>query len=490
MMKSIFEEATRVWVWLGPGNGQSAEVIAKFPELLEAGMEICSTISPQWFANRPRVMSWLSSDDTWSTFYDLVNNSWYSRLWVFQEAAFARELRVLLGSHEVEWNVLERVIQRALFWDFVGADGKRPERPAVRTGTIFNTRKIIRRLVALGKPVTGEDAVAIINCTQGADCLEPRDRVFATLGFFAFQVEENASLEDMYSQLALFMLSILPPASRYWWMLLRSARSANKRQGLPSWCPDFHDVEGQDHWSLNCQDHSASRRAGTFDVTYDPQSKKIFLEGQIIDTIRTVLPEFPDTSGMMRADQSIAFHGWQSSLETIIFADRPSRPGQARIYSDRNEVAEALWKTLKAGLAFAEFPYETLTQFKEDSCVILHNLETIDSIKADSLYEVYTNLEQLPGLFNHLMTTCLLICIAKERRIFVSSEGRICLGPSNIRQGDHVCIFSFAMTAHIIRQTPNAGDKTYNLIGESYVHGMMNGEVEELNIDEENIILV
>lgn len=65
MMKSIFEEATRVWVWLGPGNGQSAEVIAKFPELLEAGMEICSTISPQWFANRPRVMSWLSSDDTW-----------------------------------------------------------------------------------------------------------------------------------------------------------------------------------------------------------------------------------------------------------------------------------------------------------------------------------------------------------------------------------------------------------------------------------------
>lgn len=53
-----------------------------------------------------------------------------------------------------------------------------------------------------------------------------------------------------------------------------------------------------------------------------------------------------------------------------------------------------------------------------------------------------------------------------------------------------MCIFSFAMTAHIIRQTPDAGDKTYNLIGESYVHGMMNGEVEELRIDEENIILV
>lgn len=378
MMKGIFEEATQVWVWLGPGNGQSAEVIAKLPGLFEEGMEIYSLLSQQWFANRPKVMSWLSSDDTWSTFYDLVNNRWYSRLWVFQEAAFAKELRVLLGSHEVEWNVLERVIQSAPNWDFVGADGKRPERLALRTGIIFDTRKIIQRLVALGKPVTGDDAATILQCTQDADCLEPRDRVFAMLGFFAFQVEENASLEDMYSQLTLFMLSILPATSRPWWMLLRSARSANKRQGLPSWCPDFHDVEGQDYWSLKCQDHSASRREGTYDVTYDPQSKRLFLEGQIIDTIRTVLPEFPDTSGMMKTDQIIAFHSWQSSLETIIFADQPSRQGQARIYSDRNEVAEALWNTLKAGVAYAELPYETLTQFKEDRCVILQNLETID----------------------------------------------------------------------------------------------------------------
>lgn len=376
MMKSIFEEATRVWVWLGPGNGQSAEVIAKFPELLEEGVEIYSTVSR--FANRPRVMSWLSSDDTWSTFYDLVNNSWYSRLWVFQEAAFARELRVLLGSHEVEWNMLERLIQSAPRWNFVGADGTRAKTPALRTGIIFDTRKITQRLVELGKPVTGDDAATILRCSQNADCLEPRDRVFAMLGFFAFQVQENASLEDMYSQLALFMLSILPPASRPWWMLLRSARSANKRQGLPSWCPDFHDVEGQDHWVFRYENHSASRREGTHDVTYEPQSKKIFLKGQIIDTIGTLLPEFPNILGMATADQSIAFHSWQSSLETTILADYSSRQGQARIYSDGNEVAEALWNTLRAGVGYAEFPYETLGRFKENRCVILQNLETIN----------------------------------------------------------------------------------------------------------------
>ncbi|KAK6193065.1 mitochondrial splicing system protein [Pestalotiopsis sp. IQ-011] len=215
-MKNLFEEATQVWVWLGPGNGQSAEVIAKLPDLLEEDMEVDLTFRQQLFANNPKVMSWLSSDDTWSTFYD-----WYSRLWVFQEAAFAQELRVLLGSREVEWSVLERVIQSSAGWSFIGADGTRAERPTLRTGIIFDSRKIIQRLAALGKPVTGHDAATILRCTQDADCLEPRDRVFAILGFFAFQVEEITPLEDMYSQLALFMLSILPPASNAWWILLR-----------------------------------------------------------------------------------------------------------------------------------------------------------------------------------------------------------------------------------------------------------------------------
>ncbi|KAK8128869.1 hypothetical protein PG984_009977 [Apiospora sp. TS-2023a] len=73
---------------------------------------------------------------------------------------------------------------------------------------------------------------------------------------------------------------------------------------------------------------------------------------------------------------------------------------------------------------------------------------------------------------------------------FGNFDGRFGFGPSNIAVGDSVCIFSFARTAHIIRRTPGSDSETYAIVGNAYVHGMMHGEVEDLGIEEQEIVLV
>lgn len=74
-------------------------------------------------------------------------------------------------------------------------------------------------------------------------------------------------------------------------------------------------------------------------------------------------------------------------------------------------------------------------------------------------------------------------------QLFMTAEGRIGRGPPRIKVGDCVCILSYAKVAHVIRRTSERDQTSYNFIGSAYVHGTMNGEVEDLGVEEVDIIL-
>jgi hypothetical protein len=65
----------------------------------------------------------------------------------------------------------------------------------------------------------------------------------------------------------------------------------------------------------------------------------------------------------------------------------------------------------------------------------------------------------------------------RARRLFISSScGYIGLGSENILPGDTICIFLGAEVPFILREKPNG---QYTLIGEAYIHGIMDGEFME-----------
>jgi hypothetical protein len=72
----------------GPGDDQSGTVVAQLYELpVEIDDEIKNHTAV--FKDNQNV-PWLNSSETWPSFYDLVDKAWYTRLWVFQEVAFAK----------------------------------------------------------------------------------------------------------------------------------------------------------------------------------------------------------------------------------------------------------------------------------------------------------------------------------------------------------------------------------------------------------------
>lgn len=77
------------------------------------------------------------------------------------------------------------------------------------------------------------------------------------------------------------------------------------------------------------------------------------------------------------------------------------------------------------------------------------------------------------------------------RRLFVTVNDRLGFGNSQITPGDQICIFDGSPITHVIRDTNSPSvEKRYALVSEAYLHGAMNGEVDEWGLESQELTLV
>src|SRR5271156_2955731 len=62
-----------------------------------------------------------------------------------------------------------------------------------------------------------------------------------------------------------------------------------------------------------------------------------------------------------------------------------------------------------------------------------------------------------------------------DRRLYRSSRGFLGLGPRSTQEGDQIWLVRSAHVPFVLRQKPN--DDAFTLIGETYLHGFMHGEM-------------
>jgi hypothetical protein len=79
-----------------------------------------------------------------------------------------------------------------------------------------------------------------------------------------------------------------------------------------------------------------------------------------------------------------------------------------------------------------------------------------------------------------------------RRRLFVTKERMIGLGPAGMKEGDGVWVFPGAGALFILRKCKDdEGDMRYSFIGDAYVHGAMDGEaVDGKEVEMSDVILV
>lgn len=76
------------------------------------------------------------------------------------------------------------------------------------------------------------------------------------------------------------------------------------------------------------------------------------------------------------------------------------------------------------------------------------------------------------------------------KQLFTTSNGRFGFGQAGIQESDNICIFNHALVAHTIRRVDDTDKEVYTLGGQAYIHGMMDGEIETLSLNEQDINFV
>jgi hypothetical protein len=77
-----------------------------------------------------------------------------------------------------------------------------------------------------------------------------------------------------------------------------------------------------------------------------------------------------------------------------------------------------------------------------------------------------------------------------SRQLFMTAEGRIGFTLCGVQPGDSVCILNGAWVPHVLRKVDDRDGTVYKFIGDAYVHGLMYGEADEMNVEVERVRLV
>lgn len=83
------------------------------------------------------------------------------------------------------------------------------------------------------------------------------------------------------------------------------------------------------------------------------------------------------------------------------------------------------------------------------------------------------------------------LCFTRDHQMINMREGRLGFTCSGVQPGDVVCVFNDSVSPFVLRRVDDKdGDARYKFVGDAYVHGLMYGEADSIDVQEEDILLV
>ncbi|KAJ4026236.1 hypothetical protein NW752_001175 [Fusarium irregulare] len=292
---------------------------------------------------------------------------------------------------------------------------------------------------------------------------------------------------------------------------------------LPSWCPDFGPSTGMNSiFSPGFKSVTRPNASGTVKYGAIRQGKAFKVHGSLLGTVRLLGESFEKvtTSGvhgwveiLLAMDRMYA-HAAQSSMEafwrTLIwdhdFTNRPAKLVDRKGFKSLviMWMAGAFQKTLaKDGLAAAEKQLEAyrilddLASHIPDSAFPTHaefkSLMTKLGLLDGSSEKVLSMSEQAAWIEKVRNTGKFCFAVigvtSRYRRPFLTDNGHLGSSCESTQAGDKVWIVSGCPVPLVLRKSADH-EEGYMLVGESYVHGVMNGEATEGSVAWQEIDLV
>jgi hypothetical protein len=434
---------------------------------------------------------------------DLARRQWFRRTWITQELSLASKATMVCGHRSISWDTFIFGFTMT-FVNGKRASGGWPEDENF-IGALAQIREWVHRSESVSSvhyrhPVTLLDLLHDCRIFEATD---PRDKVYGLLGVAppdseaaSVQVDYSKSVEEVYEDLANLILS----SSGNLDLLSVPQNNSQFSQRLPSWAPDWsHTASSRLDLVFPTAERAiasgpirefAASRGSTSIPTFKGR-RILVISGYFVDSI-TQLSEIiqPPKLDQLQKQllgqklddrESVLGAEGLASMSTyfnvmMLIEDLALGSTDDSIYPTGELRTRAFWRTLctdvspnhfeSAEQAFASWRQamkapRVLKKYRVDKFRDMYNyLAAVGYGVTDTVYDG-------DGLFLMLMRP------AFYSRFAITKTGYFALVPPTTRVGDQVGLFKGGKVPLIVRQEDNQS----RLVGESYIHGIMQGEV-------------
>jgi hypothetical protein len=465
-MRTIYQQAENVVVWLGQRSNSTSLVFNLFEDLYE------NRGSKQYYIN------FLGDKENVKGFAGLISHferDYWFRVWVIQEVNSAREITIMCGKYEISWSKVEEV-QNIMARHYVEQLSiiAHTEPNLDRFAQIVEHRGARKlRAARLGSPNRLPDLHSLLCTFWAFDATDPRDKVFALIGLSSARddsrlvIDYSSSVRRTYINVATYILD----SSKKLDFICSIPHGANPFH-LPSWVPD---------WTVTSE---LSISLSTFIKAWIHDGEDSFNAAGGSSPVA----EFRQDSQILAAKGIslgyIEYIGKKGSFKSR-YDFKAGIPILLNWYR--------LWNVMSASNAIAQFctiifwgrfSFGGISQFstKELMQRILAAIATLaEEFCPDEM--VPPDLIVLRETFRmELWRARSWICRSTElvrgRQFFISKSGLAGMCPNSVESGDIICILLGCFVPVVLRPQPGGH---YILLGDAYFYDYMFGMgMEEL----------
>ncbi|ERF75374.1 hypothetical protein EPUS_00167 [Endocarpon pusillum Z07020] len=478
LMRDIYAMASEVVAFLGnercklSGATKLASLNAEDRAVTGSGSGPCLTDFLDWARTKDQ-------DSVWHGLFSVLCSSWFSRLWIIQEALVARKLSFRCGTESVSVQALAGLVSEIPHTVSPSLRGNSAEQEAWKymLNSIGLIRKIASRNLVGAHTRHKADLLELLWNYRGHKASKARDHLFALLGLAnvpyntLLSPDYTSNLEVVIYRYARFFVEFDKDPIR----LLYSARGISNDDRFPSWIPNWilDEEEPGRSCHIACRFLTPAKRFYSAALSTPPSMRigktdnVVIVTGSIFSYL-TVLGD----SHWEEVDQED--NHVQRCLAYIQESDHFVH--KLSTYPTGEELEDVKIRLLvgnrawNPGLSYTYLEDDYVRQYKNFRQNFEHTRKPQQRLIA--LFDAAKNKEKTIGYINALLNMT-------DVRLCRTKNGYLGLGPPGAQTGDAVCIINGSCVPFVLRSSPDVKG-SFQLVGKCYIHGIMEGEAMQI----------
>jgi Heterokaryon incompatibility protein (HET) len=471
LMGQIYQRAWNTRVWLGEEADNSDDAIHTIETVSSA--LLCNTMESSPNTEDFQRMTSISPDShEWLNLSRFLGRPWFRRVWIIQEVVLSARVQLQCGRRTLSWSDMTmlslEMIQRGLVKYLVSSEGDTEhlsEAGCIRAGTIGRISNSAGR----------HDQWMLLDVlveARGAEASDPRDKVFGIMKMTETTINPDYSKEvsEVYTEAARRNLP-----ERVFDLLCCVDHEPLTGSGMccPSWVPN---------WSTPRKTTSLGYNGKHRGVYYDPKDRRSEVK-QVGDRLSIVGILYDNLSRLLSSTGSSLkdLHYPTSSTAQFIVGSMRIATNHSHPYPSDSTLFDAFWHTVVAGKDHSGFS-KAPTSFAEIFALLIDSATgQSPSLPDQPTYKRRLTLENLktrrPSSTYQQMQIAFEAAV-RNRQFGTTAKRYMGLFPQEARPADQICVFVGGHIPFVVRPCGTSG--LFQLIGECYVHGIMDGEVMQM----------